>query len=161
MTSQSIIFDFIRTPDFIKNMNRSTTFDVLEMDGTTKNYKFEFATDCGGDITDCLNADGTLKRTGQGAVTVLASGNNTNIGTSNQVALTYSTGVNNNATISLGASAVTIDVGDVDVFLKGLFLVDKNTDYVLAYCILTRTVPITNEVVLPASGLVWNIRNEV
>ena len=99
-----------------------------------------------------MNADGTLNRN---RVTVV------NIGDTGQVPLTFNKGVNNNRTITLGASAVTLDVGDIDAHINGIFLIDMNTDYVLAYCILSRTVPVSNEVILPANGMVWNIRNEV
>lgn len=149
--ADNLVFNFIRTPDFIDNMNRVGCFDVYEMDGTTKNYKFELSTSCPDNIEGCIKSDGTLDRS---KVTVV------DIGDSGEVPLVYSRGVNNNRTISLGASSVTVDVGDIDVYLKGIFLVDMNTDYVFAYAILTRTVPIGNEVILPASGLVWNIRNE-
>lgn len=149
--ADNLVLSFIRTPDFIDNMNRVGCFDVYEMDGTTKNYKFELSTSCPDNIEECIKSDGTLNRS---KVTIV------DIGDSGEVPLVYSRGVNNNRTISLGASAVTLDVGDIDVYLNGIFLVDMNTDYVFAYCILTRTVPISNEVILPASGLVWNIRNE-
>ena len=152
MANESYVFKFTRTPDFIDNMNRAGCFDVAEMDGTTKNYQFEIASDCPSDINDCLNDDGTLKRS---KVTIA------NIGDTGQVALTFSKGISNDRTISLGASAVTLDVGDIDVHINGIFLVDMNTDYVLAYCILARNVPVSNEVILPANGMVWNIRNEI
>lgn len=152
MANESFIFRFTRTPDFIDNMNRVGCFDVFEMDGTTKNYQFEVASDCPSTIESCLNADGTLNRN---KVTII------NIGDTGQVPLNFSKGVNNNRTITLGASAVMLDVGDIDAYMNGIFLVDRNTDYVLAYCILSRTMPVSNEVILPANGMVWNIRNEV
>ena len=151
MVEKSIIFDFIRTPNFIDNINRTGCFDVNDMDGTTKNYEFVLASSCEENIEDNLDSDGCLNSN----VTTI------NIGTSGEVALNYSTSLNNNRIISMGSSNVTVDVGDNDYYLKGLFLQDKTTGYVLAYCILARTVPITNEIVFPASGVVWTIRNEV
>ena len=151
----SIIFNFQRTPDFIDNMNQVGCFNVREMDGTTKNYRFELVSDCPETIEDCIYADGTLNRS---RVTIIRDLSDEEFG---RVPLNFAKGVGNNRTISLGASAVTLDGGDVDVNLKGIFLIDENSDYVLAYSILTRTVPISNEVVLPSSGMIWNIRNEV
>ena len=151
MAEKSIILDFIRTPDFIDNINRVGCFDINDMDGTTKNYEFVLATTCEQSIEDNLDEFGCLNS----KVTPI------NIGTNGQVALTYSKGLNNNRIISMGSSNVTVDVGDNDYYLKGLFLQDINSGYVLAYCILTRTVPISNEVVFPVSGVIWTIRNEV
>lgn len=154
MAQQSLVIDLIRTPDFMDNYNLDGCFKVAQMDGTTKNYEFVFASACKENIEDNLTQYGALNN----QVTTITPQGDPDSGL---VALTYSKGVNNNRTISLGSSNVTIDFGDVDVYLKAVFLTDANTGYVLAYCILTRTIPITNEVVFPASGLVWNIRNEV
>ena len=154
-SDSSIIFNFQRTPNFIDNMNQVGCFNVREMDGTTKNYRFELVSDCPERIEDCIFTDGSLKRN---AVKVIRDLNDDEFG---RVPLNFANGVGNNRTISLGASAVTLDVGDIEVNLKGIFLIDENTDYVLAYSILTRTVPLSNEVVLPCNGMVWNIRNEV
>jgi hypothetical protein len=149
MTEQSFVFDFIRTPNFMDNFNKE--FDVDDMDGTTKNFEFVLASSCpdnidgeGGCLTDgCLN-------------------NSVTIVTTEEVALLWSKGVDNDRAISLGGNtSVTIDVGDVNVYMKGLFLRDGTSGYVLAYCILTKTVPITGSVVLPAEGVVWQIRTEV
>ena len=150
MTDSSIVFDFVRTPNFIDNMNLGSCFQLSEMDGTTKNYEFVLATDCPNNIEDCLDSNGALNN----QVTTLND-------VDGSVALTYSKGVDNNRIISMGSTAVSLDVGPVDTYLKALFLRQSDTGYVLAYCILTRTLPITNEVVLPASGVVWTIRNEV
>lgn len=148
------IFSFIRTPDFIDNMNRPTCFDVNDMDGTSLNYQIVLATNCSEKIEDNLTQYGTLNSN----VTEISSDI---IKDQGMVALTYSRGINNNRIISMGSTSVVVDVGDKDYYLKGLFLRDRYTGYVLAYCILQRTVPIANEVVFPSSGVVWNIRNEV
>jgi len=148
MTEQSIIFDFTRVPNFMDDYNLQ--FLVSEMDGNNKNYEFVLASSCGDNIEDCINNDGTLNNN----VTTI------DIGNDGEVALLYSKGVNGNRIISLGSSDVTLDVGSDTVMLKALFLIDSSTGYVLAYCILARSVPITNQVIFPASGVVWTIRNE-
>lgn len=150
---KSIIFDFTRVPDFMDNYN--IEFLVAEMDGTNKRYEFVLADSSPDNIEDCLNADGTLKTTGNNPVhpITLQSGDG-------QVSLVYSKGVNASRVISLGSSDVTLDVGDINVMLKAMFLRDISTGYVLAYCILARSIPITNQVIFPASGVVWTIRNE-
>ena len=148
MTNQSVVFGFTRVPDFMDDYN--IEFLVDDMDGSSKNYAFVIATSCPSNITECLNSNGTLSND---VVTY-------NIGDDGDVALLYSKGVNGNRTISLGASDVTINVGDNDIMLAGLFLISKSSGYVLAYSILARSVPITNQVIFPATGLVWSIRNE-
>lgn len=149
MANQSVVFGFTRVPNFMDDYN--IEFLVDDMDGSTKNYAFVIATSCPANIDDCLDPDdGTLNND------VVKY----NIGDDGDVALLYSKGVNGNRTISLGASDVTINVGDNDIMLAGLFLVSKASGYVLAYSILARSVPITNQVIFPATGLVWSIRNE-
>ena len=154
MVDKSIIFDFTRVPRFMDDYNLETAFQVAQMDGINKNYEFVIADSCPANIEDCLNSNGTLKTTGEDAVHPI------DIGNDGQVSLIYSSGVNASRIISLGSSDVTIDVGDINVMLKAMFLRDIHTGYVLAYCILARSIPITNQVIFPASGVVWTIRNE-
>ena len=151
MAERSIIFDFRRTPNFIKNMNQSGCFNVNGMDGTTQNYEFVLASACEDNIEDNLNNDGTLKNS---AVTTI------NVGTSGRVALKFANIGGNNCTISLPATDTTVTIGNVDVYLKGLFLKDRTSGYVIAYAILTKRIPITNQMVFPKDKIVWTIKNE-
>ena len=148
---QSYIFDFTRVPNFLDDMNREDCFDTADMDGLTANYEFVFATVCPSNIEECLNNDGTINTTN---VTLynLATGSTT---------LLWSKGVNGQRTMSIAQNNVTIDVGDVDVPLKAMFLRDSASGYVLAYSINDKAVTITNEVVFPVNGVLWNFRNEI
>ena len=148
MTDKSIIFDFTRVPDFMDNYNLE--FLVAEMDGTNRIYEFVLSDGCPDNIEDCLDDYGALNN----------EVHTVNIGDDAVVPLLYSKGVNGSRIISLGASDVILDVGDVNIQCKGFFLRDMDSGHVLAYCILARTIPMTNEVILPASGLVWTIKNE-
>lgn len=148
MTDKSIIFDFTRVDDFMDNYN--IEFQVSEMDGVNKNYEFVFSDGCPDNIGDCLDEYGGLNN----------SVHTIDIGDDGEVPLLYTKGVNGSRIISLGASDVTIDVGDVELMLKALFLRDLSSGYVMAYSILGRTIPITNQVIFPATGIVWTIRNE-
>ena len=127
-------------------------FLVEEMDGINNNYQFVLADTCPENIEDCLTANGTLDATKVHEINL--------IGNDGDVSLIYSKGVNASRVISLGSSDVTLDVGDINVMLKAMFLRDIHTGYVLAYCILARSIPITNQVIFPATGIVWTIRNE-
>lgn len=149
MVEQSIIFDFTRVENFMDDYN--IEFFVADMNGTDKNYEFVIADSSADNIGDCLNSDGTLNTTEVHTI---------DIGDDGEVSLLYSKGTNGSRIISLGSSDVVLDVGDENVDLKAMFLRAVSTGYVMAYCILARTVPITNEVIFPASGIVWTIRND-
>lgn len=152
MTDKSIIFDFIRTPNFLENFNQSGKFNVNSMDGTSKNFEFVLARMCEDNIEDNLDANGGLK--------VSSTISLIDIGTSGQVALDFKSVGGNSRIISTQASDLVIDMGDVNEFLKGLFLREKTTKYVLAYCILDKKIPVTNTITIPKSSLVWNIKDE-
>lgn len=149
MAEKSIVFDLHRTPNFIDNMNRSSCFDVNHMDGSTKRYEFVLASACASNIEDNLTNNAL-----NGNVTVI------DVGTTNQVALKYTNIGGNNRTISMPSSNLTITIGNNDVFLKGLFLRDRTTGYVLAYSIFDKSFPITNNVCIRKDRIIWTIKNE-
>ena len=149
MAEKSIVFDLHRTPNFVDNMNRSGCFDVNHMDGSTKRYEFVLASACGNNIEDNLTNNALNNN-----VTVI------NVGTTGQVALKYTNIGGNNRTISSPPSDLTITIGNNDVFLKGLFLRDRTTGYVLAYSIFDKSFPITNNMVIPKDRILWTIKNE-
>ena len=151
--SISYVFDFRRVDTFMENINRSGKFDIQDMDGIVKNYRFVLSSSCPDNIVDCLDSDGTLNNSVV-RIDLMEEGDA-------ECVLLYNKGINNNATITLGGqSSVNLDVGDGDVLLKAIFLVDDSTGFVIAYSILNRQIPINNEVVLPASGVLWEIRTE-
>ena len=146
MAEQSFIFDFRRTPNFMDNFNKE--FDVDDMNGTDKEFQFVLASSCPDNIDDCLT-DGSLDND---VVPI----------TTEDVSLLWNKGVDNDRSITLGGNtSVTIDVGNINVYMKAIFLRAKTSGYVMAYCILTKPVPITEQVVLPAEGVIWQIRTEV
>lgn len=153
MTDKSIIFDFIRTPNFLENFNQSGKFNVNSMNGTSKNFEFVLARNCEYNIEECLDNDGKLKTSD--TVNSLID-----VGTSGQVALSFTDVGGNSRIISTQASDLVIDMGDVNEFLKGVFLRDKTSKYVLAYCILDKKIPVTNTIIIPKSSLIWNIKDE-
>lgn len=151
--TQSYVFDFTRVDRFMRDINRDGCFDTEDMDGINNNFRFVMATSCPNNISECLDADGKLN-----SANVITYNTSSEEG---EVPLLYTDGVNGNAVISIGSSAVDYDLGDDDVNMKAMFLVSNITGYVIAYCILSSPVPVTNQVVMPVNGVVWNIRNEV
>ena len=83
------VFQFTRVDDFLDNMNRGTSFDVMDMDGVTKNYHFVLAEDCPDSFDDCIDEDGTLI-TADDTVKVIESMNEED----GAVALLWSKGIN-------------------------------------------------------------------
>ena len=148
---QSYVFDFTRVPKFMDDINREDCFDTADMDGVNNNFEFVFATSCPTNIEDCLTNVGTIDTS---KVSLYATG-------TGLCKLLWSTGVNGNRVMSIANNSVTIDIGDVDVELKAMFLRDARTGYVLAYSINDRAVMVTNQVIFPVDGVLWSYRNEV
>lgn len=154
------VFQFTRVDDFLDNMNRGTSFDVMDMDGVTKNYHFVLAEDCPDSFDDCIDEDGTLI-TADDTVKVIESMNEED----GAVALLWSKGINGERAISLTDTAISFDLGDRTRYIKAVFLVSggltydtEGTGYVLAYAINNEGVECKNTVIMPCDGLLWTIR---
>ena len=150
--TQSYIFDFTRTNRFMRDINREGCFDTEDMDGISKNFRFVIATSCPNNISDCLDEDYTLNLD-----EVILYNMDSNEG---EVSLLCTDGVNGDMTISIAQGDVSFELGDEDILMAALFLVSE-TGYVMAYSILNSPVGVTNQVVLPVNGVIWNIINEV
>lgn len=152
MVDKSIIFDFIRTPNFINNFNQSGKFNISQMDGVTKNFEFVLSDGCQANIEDNLNSSGALDST---KVSVI------DIGTTGRVALNFVNVGGNNRSIISQNTDLEIDMGDDNYYLKAIFLRSRVSPYyVLAYCILDKTIPVTGTFTIPESSVVWTIKDE-
>ena len=154
----SPVFEFIRTDDFLDNLNRY--FDVMDMDGVTKNYHFVLAEDCPDSFDECIDDDGTLI-TADDTVKVINSLNEED----GAVALLWQRGINGERSISIADTAVSFDLGDSTKYVKAIFLVSggltydtEGTGYVLAYSINNAGVECKNTVIFPCDGVLWTIR---
>ena len=154
MVDKSIPFDFVRTPNFLDNMNQTNKFNVSQMDGTTKNFEFVLASNCQDNIEDNLNRSG-------GLISDNTKISFIDIGTSGRVALNFVNIGGNNRSILSQSTDLVINMGDVNEFLKGIFLRNRtNPYYVLAYCILDKKIPVTGRFTIPKNSVVWNINDE-
>jgi hypothetical protein len=74
--------------------------------------------------------------------------------------LLWGKGVNGERSISIADSTVSYDLGEDDVNVRGIFLINiaDGTGYVLAYCILDKTLQFDGTLILPVDGLVWSMR---
>lgn len=152
MVDKSIPFDFIRTPNFINNFNQSGKFNISQMDGVTKNFEFVLSNGCQANIEDNLNSSGGLDTN---EVSVI------NTSTTGQVALNFVNVGGNNRSIVSQNSDLEIIMGNNNYYLKAIFLRSRISPYyVLAYCILDKTIPVTGTLTIPKSSVVWTIKDE-
>ena len=151
-------FEFIRVDKFLDDINREDCFDTQDMDGISPNFKFILVSECATDIEDCIDEDGTLRtpfneNTG---VTII----DTDGAEDGVCSLLWGKGVNGERTISVADSVVTYDLGENKEYIKGIFLcaLAQGTGYVLAYCILDKTIEVDGTLIMPVDGMLWSIR---
>ena len=151
-------FKFIRVDSFLDDINREECFDTQDMDGVSPNFKIILASECATDINDCIDVDGSLKTPYDGSVGVNIL--NTEGVDDGYCSILWGSGVNGERTMSISDSTVTYDLGEKPVDIKGLFLValGQATGYVIAYCILDKTIREDGTLILPVDGMIWSIR---
>ena len=150
MASNNSYFKFRRVDNFLYDMNRKDCFDVKDMDGDTPNFKFVLATNCPGNIDECLDEDGTLNDKVELMTTL---GENDGL-----CPLLYSRGVNAEANISVNATSVVYEMTDTMDYVKGIFLVSygNGSGYVLAYAINSVPLEIQDDtLILNTNGMIW------
>ncbi len=139
--------NFIRVDSFLDDMNREDCFDTADMDGISKNFKVVLASDCPPNITDCLDDEGTLNKD----VTIL----NTLGEDDGLVAMQWTHGINGERSMSITSSMLIYNFPDVDVNVKGAFLVSyrNGSGYVMAYCIdnVNLEIPKNKQLIIPIS----------
>lgn len=150
-------FKFRRVDTFDRDKNRKDCFDVLDMDGTTENFKFVLASECSANIDDCLDEDGTLREwdddAKKGVQILYTLGERDGL-----VPLLYSTGINGEGTISVNSTSVLYELTDETDYIKGVFLVSygNGSGYVMAYSINNAPLEVPNdELILMFNGMIW------
>lgn len=139
---------------FFDDLNREGCFDSQDMDGVGWNYRIVFASSLPSfnTVNDLFDSEGTLKE----EVNII------NTGDDGLVQLLWSKGVNLGRTISCNTSSILVDLGDINVDIQAVFLVDNNTGYVIAYNVQDKSIKINkDQAVFPLSGLVMNIHEGV
>lgn len=139
---------------FFDDLNREGCFDSQDMDGINPNYRIVFASTLPdfNTVNDLFDNEGTL----------IDEVNIVNTGDDGLVSLLWSKGVNLGRTISCNTSSVLVDLGDVNIDIQAIFLVDNNTGYVIAYNVQDKSIHINKEqAVFPLTGLVMNIHEGV
>ena len=149
------MFYLKKVDSFHDNINREGCFDSQDMDGISLNYRIVFASKLPDDIrsvNDCLDAEGTLKD----EVEIV------NAGDDGLISLQWNEGINANRYITCNTSSIVVDLGDVDVQIVGIFLVDNNTGFVMAYNIQDKSIRINkDQAIFPIEGRLWSIHDGV
>ena len=148
-----ILFRLKKVDSFHDNINREGCFDTADMDGISLNYRIVFASNIPySNIDDCLDAEGTLKED----IELIDTGDD------GLIALSWERGVNANRYITCTASSIVVDLGDVNVNVVGLFLVDNATGFVIAYNIQDKGIKINkDQAIFPIEGTLWSIHDGV
>lgn len=152
MTEQSFVLDLTLVETFWDNWNKSGWYGADTMVKTTPNYEMVIAdsssTNPLNDISDAIE-NGALKST----VTLH------NI-TGDATLYYYGASGSWERTISFPNKCV-VDIGNDNLFVKAIFLRNKSTKKVVAYCIFSQRMPMTNQIVIPAESIGWRIRENV
>ncbi len=146
--------NLILVDSFFDDINREGCFDTADMDGINMNYRIVFASNIpnGNSISDCLDSEGTLNEN----VDLI------NVGDDGLVSLLWNKGININRYITCNTSSILVDLGDINVDIKGIFLVDNSTGYVIAYNIQDKSIHINKEqAVFPLSGMLCSVHTGV
>lgn len=147
------MYNLIRVDSFMDNINREGCFDTMDMDGQSLNYRIVFATSFPfNTINDALDSEGTLKDD----VKLINTGDDT------LIALMWNKGINGDRYITSATSSILVDLGDVNVKVVAVFLVDNSTGFVMAYNIQDKSITLNkDQAIFPLDGLLWSIHNGV
>ena len=144
-----------KVDSFHDNINREGCFDTADMNGVDLNYRIVFASYIPpqyATVNDCLDSEGTLKED----IELI------NTGDDGLIALSWDEGVNANRYINCVSSSIIVDLGDVNVSIVGIFLVDNNTGFVMAYNIQDKGIKINrDQAIFPLEGMLWSIHDGV
>lgn len=150
-----ILYNLKKVDSFHDNINREGCFDSADMDGQSLNYRIVFASrlpDGVNSVNDCLDDEGTLVD----EVELIDTGDD------GLIALLWNKGVNANRYISSATSSIVVDLGDVNVTVQGIFLVDNATGFVMAYNIQDKGITFNkDQAIFPLDGLLWSIHDGV
>lgn len=152
MVEQSFVLDMTLVETFWDNWNKSGWYGADTMIKNHSGYELVLAdsssTNPLNNIEDALE-NGALKST-------------VNIHDATGEAFLLYSGVSGSweRTIKFDADC-NISIGADNIYVKGVFLREANTKKVLAYCILSNRMPMTNQISIPKDTISWTIRENV
>lgn len=139
MSTQSFPFDFQRTPNFFSGFNTGNGFSLSNMNLNNANFQFKFASYSPNNIEECLDGNKLDATT----VTVIQTVN---------AKLVWN---NNEEIISVGED-VEWNIGSHHYPLQAIFLVDKDSQFVMGYSIHPSPFNVTNELIIPQGTILWS-----
>ena len=135
---QSYTFDFTEPSRFFDNWN--VRFKTMEMNGGN-NYQLVLSNYSPSNFDECVDGGGVLNSD----VTVLTTLNCPLSWDGEKVSI---------------ASDVEYNIGtSTTQTLKAVFLKNKNTGYVLGYCIFANSITVTNKVIFEEGTVLYTISN--
>ena len=150
--AESVLFSLTKVDDFFEIMIDTASITTSLFDGTRNNFKIVLAEACQPNISDCLNADGTINTSN---VSIIQGTN----ATDGECALMWNRGVNSNRSISIASNSVYYDFADNTYLLKAAFLIVEPSGKVLAYSINNAPMTVDTECTFPVDGNVWQIHS--
>lgn len=161
-TNTSHIFDFKLNKRFLWDMNKTNTFSLDGMNGVNDSdeYTLIVFSSIPSDIYSCVDDDGCLLPSVK-FPSGLQYMNNTPF-TATIHLLAQNNSNNNGVTISVAEeNGVSISLATPDGYknIQGLFIINSDTRYLLAYSRLSNAITISENLILPFTGALCDIGN--
>ena len=152
MVQQSFVFDMTLIETFWDNWNRSGWYGADSMTASKSEYQIILADSSSANplnnVSDAIE-NGALKST----VT-------THSATGNPFLIYGGSSGSWERTIKFNDDC-TIVIGDDNLYVKGIFIRHASTKKVIAYCILSNRILVTNYITIPKDAVCWRILENV
>lgn len=146
----SVFLEFTLVDNFLWNVNKDGYYSLSGMTTDGDDYNFIPVTNCDINGMSNINTNGRL---------------NDNVVLMNKTDAEYpavkllAQRINPcGLMVTVASSTNTLSIGEEQQNLKGLFIVHKDTETVVAYCILSESIPVKNYLTIPYEGAVVEIR---
>nr|WP_302578242.1 hypothetical protein [Methanobrevibacter arboriphilus] len=156
-----VLYNFKITPRIWIDINKETSFTLedLEGNGSTTKFKIILASNINNpsaidnDIGIITNEEGQLDHTSFNEI-IPTNGYT-------DVYLDYQPTSGGGFSIVSTTNSVDINVGSTTVNLRGIFLVEANTDYLLGYSIFSSDLALANSITLPIVGSLLTLNKTI
>lgn len=156
-----VLYNFKITPRIWIDINKETSFKLEDLEGNGSNTKFKIIlasninnpSSVDNDIGTITNEDGQLDPTSFNEI-IPTNGYT-------DVYLDYQATSGGGFSIVSSTNSVDINVGVTTVNLRGIFLVEANTDYLLGYSIFSSDLGLANSITLPIVGSLLTLNKTI
>ena len=143
----SVFLEFKPVANFHFIVNKPSTFSLDQMvaGGSNNSYKFIPVSACQDNWSANINTNYTLKQSAITKCQFIADDGTAPVDVNpSAVELIATQQGYGGVIVTLGSQSAVIQLGSTPQYLKGIFLINADTDVVLAYCILPEPVKINN-----------------